>query len=203
MGQCRLRYSALSHSTPQYSPSGPLDRAGRLRDDVVDDAVDAAALVNDARRGHGPPFLREGTRRPNVAFCCGRLRNISVRSRRRAAQSRPSRNRPSQSNGPSDALSVSGSRPRHSCDRDRRSFAEPTAAQGSSTRRSRSSFTSLHLRALSEGESVLHVDAQIAYGALDLRVAEQDVHSAQVPCLLIDDGRLGSAQRMGPVVFRA
>jgi hypothetical protein len=61
----------------------------------------------------------------------------------------------------------------------------------------------LHVRALGEGERVLYVDAQVSYGALDLRVAEQDLHSAQVPGLLIGDGRLGSAQRMGPVVFRA
>lgn len=58
----------------------------------------------------------------------------------------------------------------------------------------------LHLRALSEGERVLDVHAQIANGALDLRVAEQDLHSAQVARLLIDNGRLGSAQRMGPVI---
>jgi len=32
--------------------------------------------------------------------------------------------------------------------------------------------TSLHLRALSEGERILYVDAQIAHGALDLCVAE-------------------------------
>ena len=60
--------------------------------------------------------------------------------------------------------------------------------------------TSLHLRALSEGERVLYVDAQIANGALDLRVAKQDLHSAEIPRLLIDDGRLGSAQRMGSVI---
>jgi hypothetical protein len=63
--------------------------------------------------------------------------------------------------------------------------------------------TSLHLRALSEGERILYVDAQIAYGALDLCVAEQDLHSAQVPCLPVYDGRLGSAQGMGSVIFRA
>jgi hypothetical protein len=38
--------------------------------------------------------------------------------------------------------------------------------------------TSLHLRALSEGERIFYVDAQITNGALDLRVAEQDLHSA-------------------------
>jgi hypothetical protein len=60
----------------------------------------------------------------------------------------------------------------------------------------------LHLSALGEGERILYVDAQIANGALDLGVAEQDLHSAQVARLLIDDGRLGSAQRMGPVILR-
>lgn len=61
----------------------------------------------------------------------------------------------------------------------------------------------LHLRALSEGERVLYVDAKIANRALDFRVAEQDLHGAQVACLLVDDGRLGSAQRMGTVIFPA
>ena len=61
----------------------------------------------------------------------------------------------------------------------------------------------LRLRGLSKGERILYVDAEIANGALDLRVAEQNLHSAQVACLLIDDGRLGSAQRMGPVILRA
>ena len=61
----------------------------------------------------------------------------------------------------------------------------------------------LRLRALSKGERILYVDAQIANGALYLRVAEQNLHSAQVARLPIDDGRLGSAQRMGAVIIRA
>jgi len=36
----------------------------------------------------------------------------------------------------------------------------------------------LHLRPLGKREGVLHVNAQIANGALDLRVAEQDLHGA-------------------------
>ena len=36
----------------------------------------------------------------------------------------------------------------------------------------------LHLRALSEGEGILNVDAQIANRALDFRVAEQNLHGA-------------------------
>jgi hypothetical protein len=54
----------------------------------------------------------------------------------------------------------------------------------------------LHLRALSKDERILDVNAQIANGALDLRVAKQDLHGAQIACLLVDDGGLGSAQRM-------
>jgi len=38
---------------------------------------------------------------------------------------------------------------------------------------------------------------------VDLRVAEQDLHSAQVPRLLIDDGRFGSAHRMGSAILWA
>jgi hypothetical protein len=34
-------------------------------------------------------------------------------------------------------------------------------------------------------------------------VAEQDLHGAQVARLLVDDGRLGSAQRIGSVIFPA
>jgi hypothetical protein len=61
----------------------------------------------------------------------------------------------------------------------------------------------LHLGALSQRESVLDIDAEVANRALDLRMAEQDLHGTQVTCLLVDDGRLGSAERMGSVVFPA
>jgi hypothetical protein len=52
-----------------------------------------------------------------------------------------------------------------------RSSAEPNRGTGLLDAKVEELVTSLHLRALSEGERVLHVDAQIAYGALDLRVA--------------------------------
>ena len=42
------------------------------------------------------------------------------------------------------------------------------------------------LRALREEERVRDVNAQITDGALDLRVAQQDLHGAQVPRLLVD-----------------
>jgi hypothetical protein len=54
-----------------------------------------------------------------------------------------------------------------------------------------------------EDERVIDVNAQIADGAVDLRMAEQDLNCTQVARLLIDDGSLGSAQRMRPVVFPA
>jgi hypothetical protein len=60
----------------------------------------------------------------------------------------------------------------------------------------------LHLRPLCEGERVLYVDAEVAHSAFDFRMAEQDLHRAQTARLLIDDGRLASAQRMGPVILR-
>jgi hypothetical protein len=44
----RRRHANLSLSIPRYDPSLPLDRAGRLARDVVDDAVDALDLVDDA-----------------------------------------------------------------------------------------------------------------------------------------------------------
>jgi hypothetical protein len=39
---------SCSHSTPQYSPSLPLDGARRLRRDVVGHLVDAAHFIDDA-----------------------------------------------------------------------------------------------------------------------------------------------------------
>jgi hypothetical protein len=60
----------------------------------------------------------------------------------------------------------------------------------------------LHLCAFSERERILDVDAQIPNGALDFRVAEQDLHGAQVGRLFVDDRGLGSSQRMRPVVRR-
>jgi len=48
----------------------------------------------------------------------------------------------------------------------------------------------LHLRAFSQRESILDIDAEVANRALDLRMAEQNLHGTQVTCLLVDDGRL-------------
>ncbi|BAE52453.1 hypothetical protein amb3649 [Paramagnetospirillum magneticum AMB-1] len=51
-------------------------------------------------------------------------------------------------------------------------------------------------------QRVLYVDAKVADRALDFGVAKQDLHGAQVARLLVDDGRLGAAQRMRSVVLR-
>src|SRR5579862_1726394 len=54
----RIWFSALSHSTPRYFPSLPLDRAGCFQGHVVDDPVDAAHLVDNARAGACQEFVR-------------------------------------------------------------------------------------------------------------------------------------------------
>ncbi len=62
---------------------------------------------------------------------------------------------------------------------------------------------SLHLRAFRKGERILYVDAKVSSGAFDFSMAEQYLYGTQVACLFIDDGCLGSAKRMRPVVFPA
>jgi hypothetical protein len=49
----------------------------------------------------------------------------------------------------------------------------------------------LHFRALSQSERILDINAEIANGALNLRMTEKDLDSAQVAGLLIDYGSLG------------
>jgi hypothetical protein len=53
---------------------------------------------------------------------------------------------------------------------------------------------------LSEGEGIIYIDAEIPNGALDLCMAERHLDGAQVARLLVDDGRLSSAQRMRPII---
>ena len=69
--------------------------------------------------------------------------------------------------------------------------------------RSRSSAAWLQLRAFSQREGILDVDTEVADRALDLRVAQQDLHGAQVSRLLVDDGSLRSAERMRAVILAA
>ena len=60
----------------------------------------------------------------------------------------------------------------------------------------------LYLRAFSDCERILDVDTEVPNGALDFRVPEQDLHGTQIARLLVDDGGLGSSQRMSPIVLR-
>lgn len=61
----------------------------------------------------------------------------------------------------------------------------------------------LQFRAFGENERILHIDSKVADRALDLRVAEQDLHSTEIARPLIDDGRLRPAERVGPVILWA
>ena len=59
---CLFGIAVMPHaiSSSDKYPSLLLDRPGRLRRDVVDDAVDAAAPVDDARRGAAEELVGEG-----------------------------------------------------------------------------------------------------------------------------------------------
>jgi hypothetical protein len=57
------------------------------------------------------------------------------------------------------------------------------------------------LSGVGKGERILDIDAEILRGALDLRLAEKEVHGSQVAGLLVDDRRRGSAKRMRPVIL--
>ena len=59
----------------------------------------------------------------------------------------------------------------------------------------------LHLGALGESERILYIDAQISNGAFNLSVTQQNLHGAQVASLLVNDGRFGSAQRVGAIIL--
>jgi hypothetical protein len=57
--------------------------------------------------------------------------------------------------------------------------AEPRRSWQKAPRsRARGADRTLHLHALGQGESVFYVNAQIANGALNLRVAKQDLHGS-------------------------
>jgi hypothetical protein len=64
----------------------------------------------------------------------------------------------------------------------------------------------LNLRALCESERILDVHTEIADRALDLGVAEEDLHGAQVAGLFVDDGPVPSVsvlprrERVAPAV---
>ena len=60
---------------------------------------------------------------------------------------------------------------------------------------------SLHLRSLGKHGGILDVNAKIPDRALYLRMTEQDLDCTEIARLLVDDGRLGSAQRVSSVVL--
>jgi hypothetical protein len=45
-------------------------------------------------------------------------------------------------------------------------------------------------------ESVIHLDAEISDGTLDLGVTQKELHGSQVAGSAMDQGQLGSAKRM-------
>ena len=52
------------------------------------------------------------------------------------------------------------------------------------------------------GEGIIDLDAEIAHGALDLGMAEQELHSPQVARAPVDQSCLRPAQRVGPEQVR-
>lgn len=55
---------------------------------------------------------------------------------------------------------------------------------------------------LGEFEGIFDIDAEIADGALDLCVAEKDLHRAEVTRRFVDDRRLRASKRVGSVLLR-
>lgn len=48
--------------------------------DRFDGLAEYPACRNYVARCHGPPLIREGIRRPDGAFCCGRLSNTDAKT---------------------------------------------------------------------------------------------------------------------------
>ena len=60
----------------------------------------------------------------------------------------------------------------------------------------------LELDLLRDAESILDLDPEVPNGALQLRMAEQELDGSQVPGFLIDLRRLGSSHRMRAICRR-
>ena len=60
--------------------------------------------------------------------------------------------------------------------------------------------SNVHL--LRNGNGIIHLDAEVSHGALDLGVAEKQLDGPQIARASVDQCCLGSAQRMGPVLQR-
>lgn len=59
----------------------------------------------------------------------------------------------------------------------------------------------LDFGSLGQRQSVFHIDAEAANRALGLRVAKQNLHSAQLACGLVNDRGLRPSQRMGAIIL--
>ena len=57
----------------------------------------------------------------------------------------------------------------------------------------------LHLYLLPQLQGVLHLDAKVTNRALELRMAQQELHGAQVLGPPVDQRRLGAADGMGSI----
>ncbi len=58
---------------------------------------------------------------------------------------------------------------------------------------------SLDFNGFRDGESILQFDLKISYRTIHLGVAQQELNSAKVTCLLVYLGDLGPPHRVGPV----
>ena len=59
----------------------------------------------------------------------------------------------------------------------------------------------LDLGAFRQSKRVFYVDAEVPDCALNLRVPEQDLNSAEVSGWLVDDARFGPPERVRPVIL--
>src|SRR5215208_2615775 len=59
----------------------------------------------------------------------------------------------------------------------------------------------LDLGGFRQSKCVFYVDAEVPDCALNLRVPEQDLNSAEVSGLLVDDARFGPPERVRPVIL--
>ena len=65
--------------------------------------------------------------------------------------------------------------------------------------RSQAALAALGFGLLGDLQRIVHLDTEVADGALQLRVTEQKLNGPDVACPALDQGRLGSAHRMGAV----
>ena len=58
------------------------------------------------------------------------------------------------------------------------------------------------IRLLGDLQRIINLDAQIAHGTLQLRVAKKQLHGPQVPCATVDQRCLGPTHRVCAVGTR-